>query len=73
VLKQVPTAAGLRPAPWLAAAGAGRDGVHTEALGPLLAELQSVARPTRGRHGDHPARRPVPGGRRTVPIPSCRC
>jgi ring-1,2-phenylacetyl-CoA epoxidase subunit PaaC len=23
---------------------AGRDGVHTEAMGPLLAELQSVAR-----------------------------
>jgi ring-1,2-phenylacetyl-CoA epoxidase subunit PaaC len=37
---RVPDAAGLTGA----SARAGRDGVHTESMGPLLAELQSVAR-----------------------------
>jgi ring-1,2-phenylacetyl-CoA epoxidase subunit PaaC len=48
VLAQVLAEAGLN---WPEAAGlagvsgqAGRDGVHTEAMGYLLAELQSVAR-----------------------------
>jgi ring-1,2-phenylacetyl-CoA epoxidase subunit PaaC len=38
------------PAPGVAgvAGQAGRDGVHTEALGHLLAELQSVARANQG-------------------------
>jgi ring-1,2-phenylacetyl-CoA epoxidase subunit PaaC len=48
VLDQVLAAAGLRRpdhAPLGTVSGhAGRDGVHTEALGFILAELQSVAR-----------------------------
>ena len=48
VLAQVLAAAGLSvpavPAAALVAGRAGRDGVHTEALGYLLAEMQSVAR-----------------------------
>jgi hypothetical protein len=30
----------------------GRDGRHSEHLGHLLSELQSLPRPFRGRHGD---------------------
>jgi ring-1,2-phenylacetyl-CoA epoxidase subunit PaaC len=48
VLAQVLSVAGLRvpeaTGPAGAPATAGRDGAHTEAMGPLLAELQSVAR-----------------------------
>ncbi|MDQ2726393.1 MAG: phenylacetate-CoA oxygenase subunit PaaC [Actinomycetota bacterium] len=48
VLDAVVTASGLRRPRVSARSGVGgrtgRDGVHTEALGPLLAELQSVAR-----------------------------
>jgi ring-1,2-phenylacetyl-CoA epoxidase subunit PaaC len=48
VLAQVLTTAGLpvpeATAPPGAAGRGGRDGVHTDAMGPLLAELQSVAR-----------------------------
>jgi ring-1,2-phenylacetyl-CoA epoxidase subunit PaaC len=40
-----PNAAALAAAPFAVVAGrAGRDGVHTEAMGYILAELQSVAR-----------------------------
>lgn len=49
VLHEVLDAATLRrPGPFPAAACAGRDGAHTEAMGPLLAELQSVARANPG-------------------------
>jgi ring-1,2-phenylacetyl-CoA epoxidase subunit PaaC len=48
VLEQVLPAAGLtrpeRPAVGLVAGRGGRDGIHTEALGPVLAVMQSLAR-----------------------------
>ncbi|GHF01367.1 1,2-phenylacetyl-CoA epoxidase subunit PaaC [Streptomyces fumanus] len=44
VLRQVTDAAGVPLPAWTPGPGAGRRGVHTEHLAPLLAELQSVAR-----------------------------
>jgi ring-1,2-phenylacetyl-CoA epoxidase subunit PaaC len=44
ILRQVTDAAGVPLPAWQPLPGAGRDGVHTEHLAPLLAELQSVAR-----------------------------
>jgi len=54
VIAQVFDAARLTTPEVTAASGnAGRDGGHTEAMGVLLAEMQSVARAHQERPGDH--------------------